>query len=147
MSMSNTHVHVQRLQVGRSPVFVSKRRSAAHTAHSPPRAAVGRFTADSSSSSMASAARKAKLEQQAEVARREKERQEFKAAQELESLRRTFKRINKKGDGKISSVDLLDVRARPSSHRACSRLRARRCSGAQIACQANLFLHFRARRN
>ena len=50
--------------------------------------------------------RQEKLEQLAEAERRAKERQQFKAAQELESLRRTFKRINKSGDGKISVSDL-----------------------------------------
>merc|ERR1712216_115666 len=59
-------------------------------------------------SGMGDALRNAKKEREAEVKRREKERQEFKAAQELESLRRTFKRINKKSDGKISSMDLME---------------------------------------
>jgi len=48
-----------------------------------------------------------KREEAEEKKRREKERQEFKAAQELESLRRTFKRINKCGDGKLSASDLV----------------------------------------
>ena len=39
---------------------------------------------------------------------REKERQQFKAQQELESLRRTFKRVNKRGDGKINAADLQE---------------------------------------
>jgi len=53
---------------------------------------------------MASAQRR---EVEEERKRREKERQEFKAAQELESLRRTFKRINKTCDGKLSAADLV----------------------------------------
>jgi hypothetical protein len=42
----------------------------------------------------------------AERERREKEREEFKKAQELESLRRAFKRIDKKGDGHIDCDEL-----------------------------------------
>ena len=41
-----------------------------------------------------------------EKARREKEREEFKKAQELESLRRCFKRIDKNGDGSIDCDEL-----------------------------------------
>ena len=44
----------------------------------------------------------------AEQAKREEERRQFKAAQELESLRRTFKRINKRSDGKICTADLME---------------------------------------
>ena len=47
-----------------------------------------------------------RLEQLQEEERRAKERQRFKEGQELESLRRTFKRINKAGNGKISVEDL-----------------------------------------
>ena len=42
-----------------------------------------------------------------EKQRREKEREEFKKAQELESLRRAFKRIDKSGDGHIDCDELL----------------------------------------
>ena len=62
--------------------------------------------------------RKQKLEAQNEAQRREEERRQFKAAQELESLRRTFKRINKKSDGKICTADLVEVRARSKVARA-----------------------------
>ena len=55
------------------------------------------------------ARRKAKAEALNEQQRREEERRQFKAAQELESLRRTFKRINKRGDGKICTQDLVEV--------------------------------------
>ena len=47
-----------------------------------------------------------RLEQLEEEERRAKERQKFKEGQELESLRRTFKRVNKAGNGKISVEDL-----------------------------------------
>jgi len=59
---------------------------------------------------MSSAAqrRKANQEQQNEQLRREEERRQFKEAQELESLRRTFKRVNKKGDSKICTADLVE---------------------------------------
>lgn len=50
------------------------------------------------------AARKAEAD--AERTRRERERREFKEAQELEGLRRTFKRIDKKGDAKIDTHEL-----------------------------------------
>ena len=50
----------------------------------------------------------ARQEAEAERTRREEEKKAFKEAQELESLRRTFKRINKKGDGKISASDLIE---------------------------------------
>ena len=43
-----------------------------------------------------------------EKQRRERERREFKEAQELESLRRAFKRMDKKGDGKIDVNELMD---------------------------------------
>ena len=42
-----------------------------------------------------------------EKERREKEKREFKAAQELETLRRAFKRIDKKADGAIDVDELL----------------------------------------
>lgn len=48
-----------------------------------------------------------KAEADAERERRERERREFKEAQELEGLRRTFKRIDKKGDGKLDTQELL----------------------------------------
>jgi calmodulin len=54
------------------------------------------------------AQRKARQEAEAERLRREEEKRAFKEAQELESLRRTFKRINKKGDGKIAASDLIE---------------------------------------
>jgi calmodulin len=54
------------------------------------------------------ARRKAKAEALNEEQRRQEERRQFKAAQELESLRRTFKRINKRGDGKICTQDLVE---------------------------------------
>ena len=41
---------------------------------------------------------KARQEADNERVRRERERKEFKAAQELESLRRAFKRMDKKSD-------------------------------------------------
>ena len=44
----------------------------------------------------------------AEKQRRERERREFKEAQELESLRRAFKRMDKKGDGKIDVNELME---------------------------------------
>mmetsp|Transcript_22502 Transcript_22502/g.38473 ORF Transcript_22502/g.38473 Transcript_22502/m.38473 type:complete len:218 (+) Transcript_22502:51-704(+) len=58
---------------------------------------------------MASAAARKnfKAEADAERERRERERREFKEAQELEGLRRTFKRIDKKGDGKIDTQELI----------------------------------------
>ena len=43
-----------------------------------------------------------------EKQRRERERREFKEAQELESLRRAFKRMDKKGDGKIDVNELME---------------------------------------
>merc|ERR1719152_597327 len=48
-----------------------------------------------------------KAEADAERERRERERREFKEAQELEGLRRTFKRIDKKGDAKIDTQELI----------------------------------------
>jgi calmodulin len=48
-----------------------------------------------------------KLKEDSEKARREKERREFKEAQELESLKRVFKRLDKNGDLKIDVEDLL----------------------------------------
>lgn len=58
---------------------------------------------------MASAAARKnfKAEADTERERRERERREFKEAQELEGLRRTFKRIDKKGDGKIDTQELI----------------------------------------
>jgi hypothetical protein len=53
------------------------------------------------------AARAAALEAKAEKERREEEKKAFKAAQELESLRRAFKRIDKKGDGSIDVDELM----------------------------------------
>lgn len=55
----------------------------------------------------AMADRAAKLAAQEEKARREKERQEFMAAQELETLRRAFKRLDKNGDKAIDVDELL----------------------------------------
>ena len=52
--------------------------------------------------------RKARQDAKNEQLRREEERRQFKEAQELESLRRTFKRINKRADGKICTADLVD---------------------------------------
>ena len=49
----------------------------------------------------------AKQAAQAERERREEEKKAFKAAQELESLRRAFKRIDKKGDGSIDVDELM----------------------------------------
>lgn len=54
------------------------------------------------------AARAEKIARDEERKRREEERKQFKEAQELESLRRTFKRINKKNDGKICVPDLIE---------------------------------------
>ncbi|KAG8466540.1 hypothetical protein KFE25_007919 [Diacronema lutheri] len=48
-----------------------------------------------------------KQKEDAEKARREKERREFKEAQELESLKRVFKRLDKNADGKIDLDDLM----------------------------------------
>ena len=44
---------------------------------------------------------------QEEKERREREREEFKRAQELESLRRAFKRLDKNNDGSIDCDELL----------------------------------------
>jgi len=52
--------------------------------------------------------RKVQAEADNEKARRERERREFKEAQELESLRRAFKRMDKKADGKIDVQELLE---------------------------------------
>jgi len=52
--------------------------------------------------------RRINAEAEAERQRREKERREFKEAQELESLRRAFKRVDKKGDGKIDVDELME---------------------------------------
>ena len=49
-----------------------------------------------------------RLEEMAEKQRREEEKAAFKAAQELDALKRTFRRINKKGDGKLSAGDLIE---------------------------------------
>jgi len=57
---------------------------------------------------MPNPSRDAKMAAMEEAKRREEERRQFKEAQELESLRRTFKRINKANDGKISTSDLLE---------------------------------------
>mmetsp|Transcript_9795 Transcript_9795/g.30936 ORF Transcript_9795/g.30936 Transcript_9795/m.30936 type:complete len:120 (-) Transcript_9795:557-916(-) len=54
-----------------------------------------------------SASKAANKEVELEKARREKERREFKEAQELESLRRAFRRINKSGSGKITVDDIM----------------------------------------
>uniref|UniRef100_A0A7S4AZU9 EF-hand domain-containing protein n=1 Tax=Chrysotila carterae TaxID=13221 RepID=A0A7S4AZU9_CHRCT len=59
---------------------------------------------------MASAKDRRKINQEAEAERqrRERERREFKEAQELESLRRAFKRMDKKGDGKLDVEELQE---------------------------------------
>jgi len=57
---------------------------------------------------MSATARKAAEARKAEQVKREEERRQFKEAQELESLRRTFKRINKRNDGKICTPDLTE---------------------------------------
>lgn len=46
------------------------------------------------------------MEAKAEKERREEEKRAFKEAQELDALRRTFKRIIKSGDNKISADDI-----------------------------------------
>ena len=51
--------------------------------------------------------RKINAEAEQERMRREKERREFKEAQEKDSLLRTFKRIDKKGDGKVDADELM----------------------------------------
>ena len=51
--------------------------------------------------------RKARQDAKNEQLRREEERRQFKEAQELESLRRTFKRMDKKGDGKVDYEELM----------------------------------------
>ena len=56
---------------------------------------------------MVDARRAAKAEADAEKKRREEEKKAFKAAQELEELRRAFKRIDKKGDGSIDVDELV----------------------------------------
>jgi len=56
---------------------------------------------------MALAARAAKAAVDAERDRRERERREFKEALELESLRRTFKRIDKNNDGSVDTLELI----------------------------------------
>ena len=53
-----------------------------------------------------SSQKKAKLEAEQEKERRERERREFKEAQELEALKRAFKRMDKKGDGRIDVEEL-----------------------------------------
>jgi len=53
------------------------------------------------------AARAAKLAAEEERKRREEEKRAFKEAQELDALRRTFKRIIKSGDNKISADDII----------------------------------------
>lgn len=50
---------------------------------------------------------KARQEADNERVRRERERKEFKAAQELESLRRAFKRMDKKSDNTIDVDELM----------------------------------------
>ena len=55
---------------------------------------------------MGGAARQAAMEAKAEKERREEEKRAFKEAQELDALRRTFKRIIKSGDNKISADDI-----------------------------------------
>ena len=52
--------------------------------------------------------RNVREEAAAEKQRREEEKRAFKEAQELEALRRTFRRINHRSDGKISSGDLIE---------------------------------------
>jgi len=56
---------------------------------------------------MGGAQRAAAMEAKAEKERRDEEKKAFKAAQELESLRRAFKRIDKKGDGSIDVDELM----------------------------------------
>ena len=56
---------------------------------------------------MGAGARQAAMEAKAEKERREEEKRAFKAAQELDALRRTFKRIIKSGDNKISADDII----------------------------------------
>ena len=56
-------------------------------------------------------AREQKLQAQQEAARRAEEKRAFKEAQELDSLRRTFRRINKKGDGKLCTSDIMEEMA------------------------------------
>eukprot|EP00316_Scyphosphaera_apsteinii_P016644 CAMPEP_0119299902 /NCGR_PEP_ID=MMETSP1333-20130426/1921_1 /TAXON_ID=418940 /ORGANISM="Scyphosphaera apsteinii, Strain RCC1455" /LENGTH=196 /DNA_ID=CAMNT_0007301493 /DNA_START=39 /DNA_END=629 /DNA_ORIENTATION=+ len=55
-----------------------------------------------------SSARQAQLAAEAERARREQERRQFKEAQELENLRRAFKRIDKKNDEKVDVQELME---------------------------------------
>lgn len=56
---------------------------------------------------MSKSARQQKQEKDEELKRREEEKKAFKAAQELDALRRTFKRIIKSGDNKISADDII----------------------------------------
>jgi len=66
-----------------------------------------RVGAQRSAMATAVARKNMKAEADAERERRERERREFKEAQELEGLRRTFKRIDKKGDSKIDTQELI----------------------------------------
>jgi len=52
-------------------------------------------------------AQKARAEAESERARRDQEKRLFKEAQELESLRRAFKRMDKNGDGKVDAAELM----------------------------------------
>ena len=72
----------------------------------------------------------------AERERREKEREEFKKAQELESLRRAFKRIDKNGDGAIDCDELLEeVRPHPARPtRARAHAKAKRSRALRDSC-------------
>ena len=58
--------------------------------------------------SSASERRRINSEAEAERNRREEERRLFKEAQELENLRRAFKRIDKKGDGKVDAQEVME---------------------------------------
>jgi len=67
-----------------------------------------------------SASKAANKEVELEKARREKERREFKEAQELESLRRAFRRINKSGSGKACKTHLYCPESRTKRHSRAS---------------------------
>lgn len=64
-----------------------------------------------STAKMVAGAREAKQAAIEERLRREEEKKAFMAAQELEELRRAFKRIDKKGDG---SIDVDEASAHPA---------------------------------
>ena len=53
--------------------------------------------------------------------RREREKEEFKRAQELESLRRAFKRLDKSNDGQIDCDELLAEVRRTCATCACAK--------------------------